>query len=378
MAQSCPSLAKYFVVLRDPRVCGRCSHRLIDLIVIAICAVICGADDWQQIEIFAKRRRSWLEGFLPLPNGVPSHDTFERIFDRINPATFIACFTRWTQALCRDLGLPQIAIDGKTLRGSGGTTSSLGPALHLVSAWATNSHLTLGQVAVDEKSNEITAIPKLLELLDVHGALVTIDSMGCQKKIAKQIVDNGGDYILAVKNNQSNLLEDIQNRFVNAFDCDFANMKYDTYETEERSHGRDEKRSYTVLYDLQGIRNVDAWAGLCVIGICHSERIVDGKQSDEVRYFIGSREASAEVYGVALRNHWRIENCLHWQLDVSFSEDASKIEKRNAAENFAALRRIALMLLKRHPSKRSIAGKRYEATLDTEVLEQVLNAFKNE
>lgn len=370
-------IPKYFLPLRDHRVRGRCDHRLIDIVVIAICAVICGADTWEQIEIFAKKRREWLERFLRLANGIPSHDTLERVFDRIDPQVFQSCFTRWTQALCRDLGLPQVAIDGKTMRGSGSDSSPLGPALHLVSAWATESHLSLGQVVVDDKSNEITAIPKLLELLDVHGALVTIDAMGCQKKIAKQIVDKGGDYVLTVKSNQPNLLEDIQNCFTEALDSDFENMTYDSYETENRGHGRHEKRSYIVIYDPTGTRNKDEWASLRVVGMCHSERTVKGEKSEEVRYFIGSRDASAKVYGTALRNHWGTENCQHWQLDVSFSEDASRIQRRNAAENFAMLRRIALMLLKRHPKKTSIVNKRYTAALDTDFLEQVLNSAEN-
>jgi len=219
----------------------------------------------------------------------------------------------------------------------------------------------------------ITAIPKLLELLDVSGALVTIDAMGCQKEIAKAIRDQGGDYILTVKDNQPHLVEDIHSILTEGFESDFEGMEYDWYETEDRGHGREEIRSYTVIYNPEKIRNSDAWADLQVIGMCHSERTVQGQTSHEVRYFIGSRKASAKTYGDALRNHWRIENCQHWQLDVSFGEDSSRIQDRNGAENFAMLRRIALNLLKQHPSKGSIDTKRLQAGWNTDFLEEVLH-----
>lgn len=368
------SIPTYFFSLKDPRVRNRCDHYMMDIIVIAICGVICGCDTWQQIERFGHRRHDWLKRFLALPNGIPSHDTFERLFDGFKPAVFARCFTKWTQALVRDLGLPQVAIDGKTLRGS---RNKLGKALHMVSAWATAAHLSLGQVAVDEKSNEITAIPKLLELLDVKGALVTIDAMGCQKEIAKKIIEEGGDYVLTVKENQPNLLEDIQQCFNQALDSDLQDKSYENHETEDKGHGRLERRSYRIITNPQGIRNLQDWKGLQVIGMCHSERVIKGKSSCETRYFIGSRLASAKVYGEALRNHWGIENNLHWQLDVSFSEDDSRVENRNAAENFSTLRRIALCLLKRHPGKGSIATKRLEAAWDTNFLEEVVNPGNN-
>lgn len=368
------ALSTYFNNLNDPRVRKRCDHFMIDIIVIALCAVICRCDNWQQIEAFGQRREDWFRRFLRLPNGIPSHDTFERLFQRLDPLAFQHQFCQWAQAVGKALGLPQVAIDGKTVRGS---RNSLGQALHLVSAWATDAHLSLGQVAVDQKSNEITAIPELLALLDVRGALVTIDAMGCQKDIAKTITDAGGDYILTVKDNQPKLLEDIQQCFADAFETNFEHIPYDNYETMESAHGRMERRSYTILTNPTSIRHLDLWENLTVIGMCHSERLVDGKSSSEVRYFIGSREASARVYGEALRNHWGIENNLHWQLDVSFSEDASRIENRNGATNFAMLRRIALSLLKRHPSKRSIATKRLEAALDTEFLEEILRPLVN-
>jgi predicted transposase YbfD/YdcC len=365
------SIPPYFAQLKDPRRAHRRLHRLQDLIVIALCAVIAGAQDWQQIETFGRKRRGWLCRFLVLPNGIPSHDTFERVFNRLKPQAFQACFREWVQALTAALRIKHVAIDGKTLRGSG--SAKLGP-LHLVSAWATAQHLSLGQVAVDAKSNEITAIPALLELLDLNGALVTLDAMGCQKAIAQKIVDQGGHYALTVKDNQEPLLEDIQAVLARAFDTAFAGLDHDQYETRERGHGREEYRCYTVLHTTEGIRQADAWAGLTTIGMCLSERRVQGETTTEVRYFIGSKKASAKYYGRGLRHHWGIENNLHWQLDVNFGEDRNRVQKRNAAENLALLRRLTLSLLKAHPSKDSIAKKRFAAALDTDFLEEILSA----
>jgi predicted transposase YbfD/YdcC len=365
------SLPKHFRKLKDPRRKHRRLHRLQDILVIALCAVIAGAQDWQDIETFGRKRYDWLKRFLELPNGVPSHDTFERVFDRLNPPVFQACFREWVQAVQEALRIKHVAIDGKTLRGSG--TAKLGP-LHLVSAWATGQSLSLGQVAVDSKSNEITAIPALLELLDLKGALVTIDAMGCQKAIAQKIKDQKGDYILTVKDNQEHLLQDIERSVAQAFETDFAGLEHDAYETRERGHGRDEYRSYTVIHSTAGLRHAADWANLTTIGLCYSERTVAGVTSEETRYFIGSRKASAKIYGTALRDHWRIENTLHWQLDVTFGEDRNRVTKRHAAENLALLRRQTLSLLKAHPSKLSIAKKRFAAALDTEFLEEILKA----
>jgi len=364
-----PSIRNYFATLKDPRRAHRRLHLLQDLVVIALCAVIAGAQDWQEIETFGRKRRAWLQRFLRLPHGIPSHDTFERVFDRLNPQAFRACFREWVQALQEVLQIKHVAIDGKTLRGSG--SAQLGP-LHLVSAWATAQGLSLGQVAVDAKSNEITAIPALLDLLDVRGALVTVDAMGCQKAIAEKVVARGADYILTVKDNQEHLLEDIQEALAEAFDHAFAGLEHDTYETRERGHGREEYRSYTVLHHTDGLRQRDDWAGLTTIGMCYSERAIKGETTREARYFIGSRRASAKTYGRALRNHWRIENSLHWQLDVTFQEEQNRVTKRNAAENLALLRRLALSLLQAHPAKLSIAKKRFAAALDPDFLEEIL------
>ncbi len=363
------SVTHHFAKLKDPRRVHRRLHLLQDIIVIALCAVIAGAQDWQEIETFGRKRRAWLQRFLQLPNGIPAHDTFERLFDRLNPHAFHACFREWVRAIQEALDINHIAIDGKTLRGSGSAT--LGP-LHLVSAWATAQRLSLGQVAVDEKSNEITAIPGLLELLDLHGALVTIDAMGCQKAIARKIIDQGGDYILTVKENQEHLLADIQQALMQACENDFAGLEHDSYERHERGHGRDEYRCYTVLHSTAGIRHAEDWAGLSTIGICYSRRTIKGVSSEEARYFIGSRKARAKVYGKALRDHWGIENGLHWQLDVTFGEDRNRVSKRNAAENLGLLRRLALSLVQAHPAKLSMAKKRFAAALDPEFLEEIL------
>jgi predicted transposase YbfD/YdcC len=362
------AIKKHFCRLKDPRVVGRTKHRLLDIITITLCGVICGCDDWPQIETFAKCRLDWLRRFLPLPDGIPSHDTLERVFDALNPQVFQACFRAWMQALHQALGLCPIAIDGKTLCGSGTGGEQ---ALHLVSAWATANSLSLGQVAVDAKSNEIPAIPQLLELLDLHGALVTIDAMGCQKAIAAKIVDGGGDYVLTVKDNQPTLLADVKACFDRAARADFANVEHDSYETQERGHGREELRHYQIITDPEFASRPE-WKGLRVIGMCYSECVRQSKTSQEVRYFIGSRKAKAKVYGNTLRGHWGIENRLHWHLDVTFGEDQNRVSKRHGAENLAVLRRVALSLLKQHSSKRSIACKRLQSALDPAFLEEVL------
>jgi predicted transposase YbfD/YdcC len=363
------AIPHYFRKLKDPRRAHRRLHDLQDIIVIGLCAVLAGAQDWQEVELFGRQRRAWLQRFLALPNGIPAHDTFERVFDRLKPSAFQACFRTWVQAIQEALDIKHVAIDGKTLRRSG--SAKLGP-LHLVSAWATAQRLSLGQVAVDAKSNEITAIPALLELLDIHGALVTIDAMGCQKVIAQKIKDQGGDYILTVKDNQPTLLADIQQAFVQATEQDFVGLEHDTYETRDHGHGRKEYRCYTVLHNTKGIGQASAWAGLTTIGICYSERTSQGSISEETRYFIGSKKASAKAYGKVLRNHWGIENSLHWQLDVTFAEDHNRVTKRHAAENLGLLRRLTLSLLHAHPAKLSIAKKRFAAALNPEFLEEIL------
>jgi predicted transposase YbfD/YdcC len=372
------SFFRFFANLRDPRRVCRTTYRFLDLIFIALVATIAGADDPHAIAVFAHERRVWLQKYCQFPLDpqtgdilTPAHDTFERLLKRLHPAAFARCFGRWTSVLAESLGLKHIAIDGKCLRGSGSVQDGQ-KALHLVQAWARENQLCLGQVAVDQKSNEITAIPALLELLELQGALVTIDAMGCQKKIAAKIVAGGGDYVLPVKGNQEKLLKEIQWTFDVATALNFEGIEHDFYETQERGHGREENRVYIVVYKLGLIEERDKWAGLTAVGLCIRERLEGGKRSVEDHYFMGSRKMGAKDYAEALRGHWGIENNLHWQLDVSFAEDANQMADRNAVQNLAVLRRQALALLKRHPAKLSIAKKRYKATLNESFLEQVL------
>jgi predicted transposase YbfD/YdcC len=307
MATTSLEIKKHFRKLRDPRRQHGRLHRLLDLVVIAIAAVTGGADTWREMAAFGRRHESWFKRFLALEHGIASHDTFERVFARLDPAVFQCCLRGWLVALSEVLQCAQIAIDGKTLRGSRPGKDNLGP-LHLVSAWATQNHLVLGQVAVEGKSNEITAIPRLLELLELQGAVVTIDAMGCQKEIAAKIRQRGGHYVLTVKENQPHLLQDIQESLVQAHESEFAGVAHSVYDSESKGHGRHEKRHVEVLQDVQGIRGKEAWKDLRAIGMCFTERTVKGKTSSEVRYFIGSQKRSARYYALALRQHWGIEN----------------------------------------------------------------------
>ena len=366
------SIGYHFRALRDPRRQHRQRHRLLSVVVIALCAVIAGSNTWQQVEAFGRKRRDWLAGFLDLPNGTPSHDTFERLFDRLDPVALQRCLLGWIESASGGLKVDHIAIDGKTLRHSGSPARGLG-ALHLVSAWATKHGLSLGQVAVDGKSNEIAAIPQLLDLLELKGALVTIDAMGCQKEIARKIVEGKGDYVLTVKGNQEHLRDDIEAAVLKAINEGTKGEDYLTYETEEDGHGRHERRHYTVLpAPEQGIRNKEQWESLATIGVCYRERTEKGKTSEETVYFIGSRVMSAKKYGQALRNHWGIENGLHWHLDMTFGEDANRVQQRTEAANFSLLRKMALSMLKRNPSKHSIDVKRLMAALDPTFLAEIL------
>lgn len=371
MSMSALSIPRHFATLKDPRRTNRRLHRLMDILVIALCAVICGADSWPQIATFGRRRRAWLQRFLRLPNGIPAHDTFERVFNALDPIALQQCLLHWTRAISAAFRLDHIAVDGKTARDSASPARGLGP-LQFVSAWATRHSLSLGHVAVAEGTNEITTIPKLLELLDLHGALVTIDAIGTQTAIAQQIIDQGGDYVLAVKANQGNLYDDTLACFVAAWERDLAGVDYDEYRTEERGHGRHEKRHYLVLRNPAGIRDAAAWPALQAIGLCHSERTVHGQTAEHTRYFILSRRLRAKQFAGYVRGHWGIENNLHWQLDVNFGEDASRIRRRTAATNLAALRRLAVSMLKRHPSPDGIATKQFAAALDTAFLEEIL------
>jgi predicted transposase YbfD/YdcC len=372
MARPDLSIRTYFADLTDPRMERTRHHNLMDIVVIAICAVICGADGWLDIAAYGASKHAWLKTFLELPNGIPSHDTFRRVFCLLNPAAFQECFQRWIDALSEGLGIKRIAIDGKVMRRSFDRASGK-TALHMVSAWATEQHLVLGQVAVDSKSNEITAIPKLLDLLDISGAIVTIDAMGCQKEIAAKIRDGGGDYVLSVKENQPHLLEDIQLYFERGLDTDFAGMEYSCHEEVYQGHGRVETHYVHTIVNPKGIRNQDQWQDLRAITFILSERQEAGKEmTEEVRYYIGSKATKAKSYASYVRGHWGIENGQHWILDVCFQEDQSRMRTDHSPENMALLRRLALSLLKRHGKKGSVRGKRLKSGWNDQMLIEVL------
>lgn len=371
-ARKLGSLVTHFQALEDPRLERSRLHNLLDIVAITICAVICGADSWVDVEKYGQAKQDWLRRFLKLPNGIPSHDTFGRVFAAIVPGQFQTCFAGWVQEMAGQLGLKQIAIDGKTLRGSHDRSNGKA-ALHLVSAWAVENHLTLGQQAVDSKSNEITAIPKLLELLDLEGALVTIDAMGCQKEIAEQVVEQGGDYVLTVKENQPKLYEEIGRLERAALERDYAGAR--SHGVQEQGHGRHELRACWVLTDLEELAERAKWPGLQSVIVVVRDRTVGEQNSCEKHYYISSRKLSAKRFLEVIRGHWGIENSLHWVLDVAFDEDQSRVRKDHGPENFALVRRLALSMLKAEGSKGSIRGKRLIAGWNNDFMEKLLFDF---
>lgn len=366
-------LLRHFDKLQDPRIDRHKLHSLQAILVIALCAVVAGAEDFQQIALFGHKRLAWLQRFVDLPHGVPSHDTFERLFARLDPVVFGQCFTEWMTAWHAQLTGKHLAIDGKAVCDSACPSRGL-RCLHLVNVWATEANLCLGVLACEQDSNEITAIPKLLELLQLQGALVSLDAGGCQKQIAEQISEQGGDYLLVVKKNQGLLYEQIDAFFKAALNKDFEGEGISRYEKAEEGHGRREYRLCVVAENPQGIAERANWPGLNVIGLCYSERQdSQGNDSHEVRYFIGSKKAKARYYGTRLRRHWGVENNLHWQLDVTFGEDHSRVQQRTAQANLAVVRRLALNLIKQEGTPMSLAKKRYAAALDTDYLEKILD-----
>jgi len=361
----------HFEELTDPRR-RKVTYPLINLVTIAICAVICGADDFVSIAEYGRKKRKWLAQFLDLRSGIPSHDRFNAVLGALKPAEFEACLLGWITALHEITAGQVVAIDGKTLRRSFDAASSKS-AIHMVSAWATANQISLGQVVVDEKSNEITAIPKLLKILEISGCLVTIDAMGCQTEIAQAILDAGADYVLTVKDNQSTLRDGIGWHFLCQRNEHSARASLSRHETSEKGHGREERRTYFVCDVPKDLPDRQRWPQLSALGMVISDTWRDGKLCYEYRYYILSRKLSARRFAEAVRSHWSIENRLHWQLDVTFQEDQSRLRRGHADANFSILRRTALSLLKNnHSLKVGVKNKRLAAGWDDNYLEQVL------
>ena len=367
-----PKIIDCFASLTDPRIFLKTRHKLIDIIVITLCAVLGGADEWTEIASFGRSKEQWFRNFLELPFGIPSHDTFGRVFSKICPEEFEKCFLDWVRASFPNIGPQVVAIDGKTLRRSYDRSSNKA-AIHMVSAWATENRLVLGQIKTEEKSNEITAIPELLRALALRGCIVTIDAMGCQKQIVKQIVEQGADYVISLKGNQGTLHKEVELLFQDAKEKGFKDLAHDTCETTDGEHGRIETRRFTTTSEVDWFEEKSKWKKLTSLGMVESRREIGDKITDETRYFISSLPSDAATFARACRGHWGIENGLHWTLDIAFREDDSRIRLGHAANNLAIIRHFALNLIKQDKKRKiGVKGSRKRAGWDLNYLQHLL------
>jgi predicted transposase YbfD/YdcC len=369
-------LVEEFSALDDPRCGGKVEHRLIDILVIAICAVIAGAESWEDIALYGRSKIEWLGTFLALTNGIPAHDTFRRLFMLIDTERFETCFEAWARSFGAILDREVVAIDGKTIRGSFDRGREQGP-LHVISAWACDRGLVLGQRQVGDKSNEITAIPALLDVLDIKGGIITLDAMGCQRTIAAKIIEKEADYLVTLKANQGKKFAAVQE--LCAATCfSISPVHRPVHDEFDDGHGRLVRRRVFVCPDAAVLEPLRDWPGLKTVLAVESIRSVNGsgKTEAEIRYFLSSSADQPEILAKAIRRHWQIENSLHWVLDVTFNEDHCRIRDRNAAQNFSLLRKIAINLVRRHhASKASLKGRRKMAAWNNRYMEQVLTGI---
>jgi predicted transposase YbfD/YdcC len=365
----------YFREIKDFRHSVKLTYKLDEVFLLALCGTLAGCSNWVEISAYGKKKLEFLRGLLPYKYGTPSHDTLSKIFNNLNPELFAECFILWTKDIaCMIEGV--IAIDGKTLRGSHDMNDNCA-AIHMVSAWSVANNLVLGQVKVKDKSNEITAIPKLLKLLHIEGAIITIDAMGCQKKIAQAIIDGKGDYVLALKGNQGSLHDDIKRFFDEQTGRSFKDIKYDTREEVEKDHGRLESRKIWATSDIPWLLEHHKWAGLITVAMVVYTREINGKIKTDTRYYIASLPANAQLLAECIRSHWHVENKLHWTLDVTFKEDLSRVRIKHGAENYSTIRRLAINLLKLHPAKSSLNVKRLTAGWDDQFMIDIITSTKN-
>jgi predicted transposase YbfD/YdcC len=368
------TLLEHFSALEDPRCAGKVQHRLLDIVVIAVCAVIACAESFEDMALYGRSKRSWLQQFLPLPHGIPSHDTFRRVFLLLEPQAFATCFQTWTQSLTQPLPREVIAIDGKAVRGSWDRQEQRGP-LHVVSAWATEQGLALAQQSVEAKSNEITAIPLLLANLHLKNTLVTLDAMGCQTNIAQQILDQEADYLLVLKANHRHDYKAVQAHFLDG-SRPYPSVQRLLYDAFDESHGRVVRRRVFASQEPILLQALSSWPGLQMVLAVESIRSVtaQAKAETQMRYFLCSAADDPVLLAGAIRRHWAIENSLHWVLDVTFGEDESRVREQNAVRNWALLRKMALNLLGRDPSKTSLKAKRKKAAWNNDYMAQLLQS----